>query len=293
MTTFKTPCRANGDLFGPTGNSVSFGFITDTHHDPAKATSLGKYYQDAVNKVTASVAAFNAIPGLSFVFQNGDFIDSSADAATALVDLAAIKGVFDGANAPRYHNVGNHELFTLTKAQTHGVTGQSAKWYSFAYGGVTFIVLDGNFTADDDTADLSPSTPSGSVDYTRSPFISYIPPTQRAWLAATIAASAYPCVIFCHYPVYYLYPGQQSWGLTNAAAVRTIIDAAGSKVIACVCGHIHDNHIRKVGSCVYATLDAVSSYAYPAVNHSIVTVYPDLRRIKIIAAGYHMSEIPG
>jgi hypothetical protein len=298
MTTFKTPCRANGDLFGPSGNSVSFGFITDTHHDPNKATSLGKYYQDAVNKVTDSVAAFNARNDLSFVFQNGDFIDGSADAATALTDLATIKGVFDGANVAKYHNVGNHELSTLTKAQTLGVTGQPDKWYSFVATGtdgatkITVIVLDGNFTADDDTADLDPSTPSGSTDYTRSPFISYIPPTQRAWLADTIASSAYPCIIICHYPVFYNYPGAFSWGLTNAAAVRSIIDASGGKVIACVCGHIHDNFIRLLNGVSYVTLDAVASYAYPAVNHSIITIYPDLRKIKVIATGYEMSLIP-
>lgn len=298
MTTFRTPCRANGDLFGPTGNSVSFGFITDTHHDPIKPTGLGKYYQDAVNKVTASVTAFNARSDLSFVFQNGDFIDGSADASTALTDLATINGVFAGANVAKYHNVGNHELSTLTKAQVRNITGQSDKWYSFVATGtdgttkITVIVLDGNFTADDDTADLDPSTPSGSTDYTRSPFISYIPPTQRAWLAATIAASPYPCLPICHYPMYYNYPGQQSWGLTNAAAVRSIFEASGGKVFAAVSGHIHDNFIRLINGVSYITLDAVSSYAYPAVNHSIITVYPDLRKIKVIAAGYEMSLIP-
>lgn len=281
-----TPSRATGELFGPVGRSVSFGFITDTHYDPIKATVSdqgGKYYQESALKVADISTAFNARSDLSFAFQNGDFIDGSNDAATALVDLATITAAYSP-NVPVYHNIGNHEVSRLTKAQIIGVTKQPSTYYTFAHNSVTFIVLDGNFRADDDDASLEVSFGTSP-----SPYVSYIPPTQRQWLADTIASSPYPCVIFCHYPVYYV--GAFSWGLTNGAAVRGILEAAGSKVIGCVTGHLHDNYFERVNGIVYATVHATVAAAYPALNYAIVSVYPSQRDIKVVAAGVDMTYL--
>lgn len=277
-----TPSRATGEVFGPVGGNFSFGFVTDTHHDPIKAMDNAKYYMDAAEKTTDIISIFNGLD-LAFVYQNGDFIDGSASEAAALTDAATITGIFDGATVPRYHCLGNHEVTQLTKAQIMAVTGQADKWYSFVSNGVTFVVLDGNFTADDDNADLELTDGTGVT-----PYVSYVPPTQRAWLTATLAVSPYPCIILCHYPLYY--SGAFSWGLTNAAAVRTILEASG-KVIGCVTGHLHDNFIKSVNGILYATLHASSTDPYPTLTYSIVTVYPKHRTMKITAAGYEMSYI--
>lgn len=282
------PSRATGELFGPVGGSVTFGFITDTHHDPIKTTDTaqgGKYYQDAVDKITDITAIFNARTDLSFVFQNGDFIDGAASASAALTDLKTINDTL-AVNVPKYHNLGNHEVTRLTKEQVMSVTGQPAKWYSFSHGDVTFIVLDGNFRSDDDSDDLSVSQTQTGV----SPFISYIPPTQRQWLSDTIAASPYPCVIFCHYPIYYTLDSD-SWELSNDAAVRTILESFGDKVIGCICGHRHDNFIATVNGILYATLHATTCSPYPALNYAIITVYPHKRKIKIVSAGVDSTYV--
>lgn len=276
------PSRATGDVFGPVGKSFSFGFVTDTHHDPIKAMDNAKYYQDAAEKTADIVTIFNSLD-LAFVYQNGDWIDGSASEAAALTDLADITAIFAACNKPQYHCLGNHEVTRLTKAQILPVTGQTDKWYSFVSNEVTFIVLDGNFKSDDDNDDLELSHGTGAT-----PYVSYIPPTQRAWLEATLAASPYPCVILCHYPIYYV--EAFSWGLTNAAAVRTILENSG-KVIACVTGHLHDNYIKSVNGILYATLHASATNPYPALNYSVVTVYPDEMTIKITATGAEMSYI--
>lgn len=273
-------------MFGPVGVPVTFGIVNDVHHDPIKTTDTtqgGKFYQDAEEKIADITAIFSERSDLSFVFENGDFIDGSASEAVALTDLATITAAYAPTNVPVYHNIGNHEVTQLTKAQVIGVTGQPSTYYSFTYGGVTFIVLDGNFTADDDGADLENSDGTGA-----SPYVSYVPPTQRAWLAATLAASPYPCVIFCHYPLYY--SGAFGWGLTNAAAVRSILEASG-KVIACIGGHLHDNYHVKLNGIVYITLHATTAAAYPAINYAIISVYPDSRSIKVIGSGTDMSYI--
>jgi hypothetical protein len=281
-----SPSRATGKLFGPVGRVVSFGFITDVHHDPLKDADTsqgGKYYKASAQKVADIAAIFNARSDLSFAFQNGDFIDGAASGSAALTDLATITAAY-ACNVPVYHNNGNHDVWRLTKAQIRSVTGQPSDWYYFDTGGVRFIVLDGNYSADDDAASME-VTSSGSP----SPYVSYIAPAQRAWLAATIAASPFPCVIFCHYPIYYT--GPFSWGLTNAAAVRAILEAAGGKVIGCVCGHLHDNFVVQSNGITYATLHATVTAAYPSLSYAIVSVYPDLRQIKVTAAGYDMSHI--
>jgi hypothetical protein len=286
--TLVSPSRATGEMFGTTGASMSFGWITDTHHDPLKATDPnqgGKYFQDAAKKIADITAIFNARTDLSFVFQNGDFIDGSADANTALTDLATINNTL-AVNVPKYHNLGNHEMTRLTKAQVMAVTGQPSKWYSFVSGGITFIALDGNFLADDDAADLSVSSSQAGV----SPYVSYIPPTQRAWLASTISASPYPCVILCHYPIYYALDGF-SWGLSNSAAVRAILEPFGNKIIACVCGHRHDNYFKRLNGILYCTTHATTVSPYPLLTYSIITVYPDRRQIKIRGYGRQASHV--
>lgn len=277
--------RATGTVLGPVGAPVSFGFITDTHHDPLKdpdTSQGGKYYKDSAQKVADIAAIFNARSDLSFAFQNGDWIDGAASSAAALTDLATITAAYN-TRVPVYHCIGNHDVWRLTKAQIIGATGQPAAWYYFDKGGVRFIVLDGNYSADDDAASMETT-----FDDSPSPYISYVAPAQRAWLTATLAASPYPCIIFCHYPLYYV--GAFSWGLTNAAAIRSILEASG-KVIGCVCGHLHDNVIAKINGIIYATVHATVTAAYPSLSYAIVSVYPNTRALKVNSAGYDMSYI--
>lgn len=272
-----TPSRATGELFGPVGRVVKGGIITDLHHDPIKATDPtqgGKVYMDAAEKAADIKTIFDARGDLSFRYQGGDFIDGSNSAPVALTDLADITAIYQ----PDFSCIGNHELWMLTKAQIIGVTGQPAPYYYFERGGVRFIVLDGNYTADDDGASLEVSS-GGTPD----PYTSYINPTQRTWLADTLASSLYPCVIFCHYPVYY--SGAFSWGLTNAAAVRTILETAGN-VIGCVCGHLHDNYSRIINGILYVTLHAATTAAYPQLNYSVLSVYPDAMQMKLESVGF-------
>lgn len=283
-----TPSRATGKLFGPTGRVVKVGWVTDCHSDLLKATDTaqgGKFFADTVQKITAIAGVFNARNDISLVYENGDWIDGSASAGAAQTELTAVTNAWNAITKPKYHGLGNHDVWMLTKAQVRAITGQSANYYSFVSGGVTFIVFDGNYSADDDGASMEIT--SGG---TPSPYVSYINPTQRAWLSATLAASPYPCVIFCHYPVYYV--GASSWGLTNAAAVRNILETYYEKVIGCVSGHLHDNYIRRVNGILYATTHATVTGAYPKLNYAVLNIYPDARTMTIEAVGVDATHVP-
>lgn len=277
-----SPSRATGEVFGPVGNSVTFGWITDSHWDPILATAAEKVYQDTILKLNAIGDVFNARGDLDFVFQNGDLIDGSASKAVAKVDYATAIASINRINVPKYHNIGNHEVVRLTKQECFDISGQTSRYYSFVKKGVTFIVLDGNYTADSDGADLSESGGAAS------PYVSYIPPTQLEWLRQTIADSLFPCIILCHYPIYYV--GANAWQLTNAAAVREVLEDS-NKVIGCIGGHLHDNYIADINGILYVNTHAVVTNAYPALNYDIITVYPDSKTIKVRGNGADMSYI--
>lgn len=279
------PSRTTGAVFGPVGRNVSFGFITDSHHDPIKATEGTKYYQDTEEKIQDIITAINARSDINFFYQNGDLIDGSASKTASADDLASIMVKLNACNKPLYHCIGNHDVYRLTKAEYMEGVGQPDKWYSFIRGGVKFIVLDGNFRSDANGDDLENSAVTGNPG----PYVSYITPEQREWLEAEIVASNFPCVILCHYPLYYV--GTNSWGITNAAAVRTILEAHDDKVIGCLGGHLHDNFVRRLNGILYASLHATVTGAYPLLTYSVVSVYPDAMDIKILAKGYEMSHI--
>jgi hypothetical protein len=279
------PSRATGKLFGPVGRSVKFKFFTDSHHDPIKATEGTKVYQDTEEKITALVTEVNARDDIAFVFQNGDWVDGSASQSAAEADLVTIQAKLALCNKPQFSAIGNHDVYRLTKDYYMATVGQPARWYSFIRGGVLFIVLDGNYRSDANGSDLENSAVTGNPG----PYVSYIPPEQREWLEAEIAASKYPVVIMCHYPVYY--SGSNSWGLTNGAAVRSILEAHDDKVIGCLGGHLHDNFVRRVNGILYANMHALVTGSYPSVPAADVTVYPDAMTFKIEASGVLMSHV--
>lgn len=288
--TLITPSRATGELFGPVGRVVKFGWITDTHHDPDKVTDTsqgGKVYQDAEEKVAAISALFAARGDLSFCIQNGDFIDGGDSEAEGLAHLTTITAAYDPTGVDVFHTIGNHDPYRLTKDQIRGITGQPANYYYFERGGVRFIVLDGNYSADDDVAGFDVTADDGP---TPDPYTSYINPSQRAWLDKTLAQSRLPCVIFSHFPVYY--SGAFSWGLTNAAAVRTILEKYYDIVIGCLSGHVHENYTAIVNGITYAATHATVTGAYPQLNYSIVSVYPDARVMKLEGAGFNATHVP-
>ena len=279
-----TPSRATGQLFGPVGRVVKAGFITDLHHDPIKAvdpTQGTKNYMDAAEKAADIKTIFDARGDLSFRFQNGDFIDGSNSQSVALVDIADITAIYQ----PDFSTIGNHEMWMLTKAQVISALGIPNAYYYFERGGVRFIVLDGNYVSDSDGASNEETSISGNT----SPYISYVNPTQRTWLADTISESLYPCVIFCHFPLYY--SGAFGWGLTNAAAVRTILEAASDKVIGCIGGHLHDNYSRIINDILYVTTHAATTGVYPQLNYSILSVYPDAMQMKLESVGYSGTHV--
>jgi 3',5'-cyclic AMP phosphodiesterase CpdA len=282
----------NGDI-GTTGLAgTSVVIVNDLHHDPAGVAGSNKYYQDTITKLNLLAPIINARSDLSLAIAAGDLIDGSANTSAAQTDIAAFMTAFNGINIPKVVIPGNHDLLHLTKAQVYAATGQASGYFSRTVSGpggtFTAIFLDGNYTADDDSADRS------NDNGAHSQYVSFIPPTQRSWLDDTLAASPYPCVVVCHYPIYYAgLDGSGTWQINNSAAVRTIIEGS-RKVIVCLSGHVHQNWFYRdpISGTWYGTLHAFVTGQSPKLTYSVATIYPAKRSFKLMSSGYNLSHLP-
>jgi predicted phosphodiesterase len=238
---------------------VTFGLATDIHYAD-RATVGTRYYRDGLPKLQDAVATWNAA-GVDFAITLGDFTDhSSGTAAQALADLETIDAAFGGLE--RFHALGNHCQDRLTKAQILAVTGMPGSYYSFDRGGVHFVVLDSNYSADNDSAHYG----AGGFAWD----VNFIPPTERAWLEADLAATEFPTLVFCHYRLH----ASGQYFVNNAAAIRAIMEASG-KVKAVFTGHNHINDLDAVGGIPYYAMMAMTEGAYPTNAYSVVRYMSD------------------
>ena len=227
---------------------VRFGVVTDVHYAD-KATSGAVDYRGALAKLQAAVVTLDG-RGVDFIIELGDFKDNSGSVAATLAKLDEAEAAFTAFSGAHYHVVGNHDTDVLTKDEffahiSNTGFASASGYYSFVRGGVTFIVLDANYNSDSDDAHYS----RGNNDW----MVAYIPPAERSWLKATLAAASGPVVIFCHQRL----DGTGSYFVKNAAAVRSIIENS-RKVIGVFAGHEHEGGRSNVNGVSYYTLRALA-----------------------------------
>lgn len=236
--------------------ALSFGYVSDIHYGD-KNTALNRYYRDGDEKLAVAVEQFNK-HDLSFVIVNGDLIDSGA-AEDAPSDLSAVVNIVADLDVPSYYSFGNHDLTDLSKAEAMAVTGQSAGYYSFNRNGYHFVVLDACYSADDDDAHYD----TGNFDFTDT----YVPPTERTWLAADLAAAVLPIIVLCHQRL----DEVSNHAVVNAADVRAILESADVRAV--FQGHAHANDKETINDITYYTMQAATESAYPATAFGVVRVY--------------------
>lgn len=261
-------------LAGP--DYPAFGWGTDLHYDSVTATYANRYVQDGVKKMDDAVATWNAYTNLDFAQFGGDFVDEGNTRAKAFSDIATITASFAAANAPHYLMLGNHDMANMSKAEFMAATGMTANRYSFDYRGVHFIVLDAEFGADDDAAIYNSG--NYSADET------YVPPSERDWLEADLAATNLPTVVFCH-PTFFTLNGHL---LVNSDSVRSILEASG-KVFATFSGHSHGNALVVKNGIKYYAMQAMTENAWPDNAYAVIIANPNDRSIIVEGFGGQTS----
>jgi predicted phosphodiesterase len=257
---------------------VRFGVVTDIHYadiDPNGART----YRESDAKLAECVQVMNA-KGVSFLIELGDFKDQdkTPDEARTLGYLQKIESVLAGFKGPRYHVIGNHDTDSLSKAQylaaapNTGIVPNATR-YTFATGGVRFVVLDASHKSDGSDYD------HGNFDWSDS----NIDAPQLAWLATTLAASAEPALVFVHQQL----DGSGAYYVKNAAEVREVLEKSG-KVIAVLQGHRHEGAFSTINGIPYFTFKGLIEGAGPWNSaYSIVDVMPDL---EVRVLGYRRAE---
>lgn len=208
-------------------NTVMFraGLISDVQYED-RADAPPHYYRRSPDKFRAALEEFNR-HNLGFVAHLGDFINGGWDS------LATVKKVAAVSHHPLYYVLGNHDFSVPEdkKLLLANAMGMPARYYTFAYGGWQFVVLDGNDQS-------SYAWPAGSAEDLAAravqkarypdgkPWNGAIGPAQLAWLDGILTAAdkaGTPVALLCHFPVW---PQTDNIVLLwNAAEVVAAIEA--------------------------------------------------------------------
>ncbi|MGB2982575.1 MAG: metallophosphoesterase [Candidatus Bipolaricaulia bacterium] len=265
---------------------VRFGLFTDLHAHDVDSPLDGKWMTHTEERLTAFVDGMNTW-GADFVIQLGDYVNGWVVFGGDLGDPARIPDIlartedlyakFDG---PRYHVLGNHDVYNLSKDEYLDRVSIGETYYSFDVGAIHFIVLDVQFA--EDGTDLS---------HTFTGVGGFVPKREIAWLREDLAASSQPTIVFVHQMLdEYL----EEWGspiVANQAEVQAVLEA-DEEVIAVFQGHDHDNVHSIIAGIHYVTFEALVDQGSPA-SWALVTLDPSSQTITIEGVGAQADyELP-
>lgn len=245
---------------------VTFGIVTDCHYAERDDPQGMRAYRESDEKLAECVADMNR-QKVDFLIELGDFKDQGDNASQTLDFLRTIEAVFNRFEGPRYHVLGNHDMDRISKEQflaNISNTGfpRALPYYSFDAGGIHFVALDANCRADG--SDYN----AGNFDWRQA----FVAAPQLEWLAADLAASRLPVIVFVHHR---LDADQGEVYARNAADVRRVLETSG-RVRAVFQGHHHEGGYRCVNAIHYYTLKAlVVGRGLANTAYATVQVMPD------------------
>jgi len=248
---------------------IQFGVFGDAHC--ARGIVEGRHHGDSLVKLRDCIALFNRRK-LALAFNMGDLIDRAPNepVGTEGRHLATVLPVLSRYNGTWHHVIGNHDVAGMTKAEYMRQVGfkGATSFYSFDWGSVHCVVLDGNYNADG--SDFSPA----ANDWTQA----WMAPNELAWLRNDLArAGKRTVVVFTHEN----FDNRVDKGVLdphlvrNTADVRNIIESAGN-VKAVIQGHYHTGLHLRLGGIPYLGIAAVVMGPGPENNaFAIVSLNPD------------------
>lgn len=220
--------------------SVRVGLVTDLHYAD-KAPGGVRHYRETLTKCAEAVQQFTA-QKTDLVVTLGDLIDA-ADTVEGEKDyLRAVVKTLGPAPGQHHFVLGNHCVFSLSKAEYLEIVGQKSSYDSFDHGGQHFVLLDACFRSD--------GAPYGRKNYQWTD--SNIPSAELDWLRADLARTSLPTTIFVHQRL----DAESPYGAKNAPEVRKVLEESG-KVVAVLQGHHHQGDYQEIAGIHYCTLKAL------------------------------------
>jgi len=219
---------------------LRLAIVADIHHGAPKLTKRGDRSLDLLDRFLGFCADY----GPDMIIDLGDRINDQ-DRETDRRLLAEVAARFRGLNTPHAHLDGNHDSdFLLPEDNTAalGTAGHTSRdlngFHLVFWNASTKIPRPEPFRASE--ADL-------------------------AWLAADLAATDLPTVVFSHVPVsgasmvgnYWFQNKPEHATYPNAAEARAILEAS-SRVVLCVAGHVHWNSLHQAGAIPHITIQSLT-----------------------------------
>jgi len=230
---------------------VRFGILADLHAHDVDSPLEGKRMTNTAERLAAFTEAMNGWDA-DFVVELGDFVNGWVVLGAEPGDPARIPDIlawaetlyatFDG---PRYHVIGNHDVYNLDKEQYRTILGIDSTFYSFDVAGYHFVVLDVQFA--EDGSDLA---------HTYTGVAGFVPDEELDWLRSDLDTSDAPTIVLVHQP---LDDFIEAWGrptVANQDQVRAVLAADGD-VLAVFQGHEHENAHQVLDGIHYVTFEAM------------------------------------
>ena len=220
-------------------NPIIIGFNTDQHINPDSSTL---YDIGILNEVTYGLKTLRDLTKklpFNFVVLGGDTNGGGSNIASMQNSAIYISSVMDGTNCPLMAMTGNHEGGQDDETITRGQVLKSHMTNSMQSKIITLVdKISGYF--DDPICKVRyvflDAFPRSSVNYTTSDVN-----TVLAGMLSTIP-SGYKAIIFSHHPLDENLPqvaDRKGWN--NPTACHATLQTYKDSIIACFCGHIHNN----------------------------------------------------
>lgn len=212
----------------------------------------------------------------------GDMVGDQRDYPAYLDTLLA---VLDLPGVPRLLTLGEHDVGGSAGIDVirSAFPSDASSWLEPGqlYGsvdleGVHFVVLDVTYQQLEPATHLPPVTLASRNGY--------VPQAQRDWLAADLAATKLPTVIFLHTGTGVWNTEDATTRLSNAPALMAIFEAHRGKVAAVLNGHANAPLNKTVNGIHYFTVAAMIPERYEITphdrgNHAQLELDTELRRI--------------
>ncbi|NQU87522.1 MAG: metallophosphoesterase [Mariniphaga sp.] len=215
-------------------DTIKFAVFSDAHND---------IIHDAKIRLELFIEAAEK-KDVDFIIELGDFC------LPFDINQPFLK-IWNSFNGSSYHVLGNHDIDVSPKIVTQQFLGMDRSYYSFDKGDFHFIVLDANFIKNENEY----------IPYSRGNYFNhsenrpYIPGNQLEWLKKDIAQTNNYIIIFSHQSL-------EHWGgVKNREKLREIFNDANKerkKVIACFCGHDHEDRYAEIDGIHYIGIRSLS-----------------------------------
>ena len=257
---------------------LQIGIVTDVHAHDLDSPLEGKMMASYPERLGAFINAMNAWPA-DLVIELGDFVNgwvvlgiepgNPYRIPQILEEAEAIYSRFDG---PRYHVIGNHDVYNLSKEEYLERVNITSTYYSFDAGAYHVVILDVQY--DEGGNDLA---------YTYTGVRGFVPKTEMEWLQEDLAGTDRPTIV-CVHQMLDTEPTEAGWTLIgNAVEVRALLAESGV-VIAVFQGHDHANRYSLIDGIHYITFKALVDQGTPP-SWAYVTLDTTMRTIMIEGEG--------